>query len=519
MPERASQRPNAKTTLTTPDQTAVIPKLRDAKTPRRDPWGEDEDHSDVPPGEQVHVNSIGVWPWLLPALLMAVVGYAGITRPSLWTDELASWGMTTVSYDDMFKVLKYVDAIIGPYYVLLHGWTDLVGNSDLMVRLPSLAAMVLAAGLIGALGARLASRRVGLAAGLIFAVLPSSARFAQEARVYALATFFAVLATVTLVAALRRPGFFRWLGYLLAVAVLGVLHPISLLLLGAHGWVVFAQYRHRTLGWMITAFLGALPALPLLKYGSEQKAQVSWITKPDTYTLQHFPGELVGTASIAALILVLSLFALPLRRPTALYTAWAVLPPIFLVVAAQFTPIFLTRYLLFSLPAWALLAAVALGRAKVVWTVLGVLAIAGLAVPAQLDIRATDGHGEASREMALTIADGFKPGDGIVYGMTDPGGNWVGRDSIAHYTPADRQPKDVLATQPQRTNGSFAALECPDIPKCLGDTPRLWVVRLGYQEDPLGEMDNGKSVVIAERYKVTQTWRQKGFTLALAVKK
>src|SRR5690242_3840502 len=102
MPARAPQRPNAKTTLTTPDQTAVIPKLRDAKTPRRDPWGEDEDHSDVPPGEQVHVNSIGVWPWLLPALLMAVVGYAGITRPSLWTDELASWGMTTVSYDDMF---------------------------------------------------------------------------------------------------------------------------------------------------------------------------------------------------------------------------------------------------------------------------------------------------------------------------------------------------------------------------------------------------------------------------------
>lgn len=504
--------------MTSPDQTAVIPGLRKLKAPRRDPWGEDEHHPDVDAAGDAPTHTIGVWPWLVPVLVMAGVGFYGIGAPSLWTDELASWGMTTVSWDEMFAILKWVDAIIAPYYVLLHGWTDLVGGSDTMVRLPSLIAMSAAAGLVGMLGARLASRRAGLTAGLIFALLPASSRFAQEARVYALTTFAAVLATCMLVTALRRGGFLRWGGYVLAVALLGICHPISLLLLGAHGWVVFAQYRNRTVVWIVTAVLGAAPALPLLKYGNSQKSQVSWITTPTGDTLLGFPGELIGVTSVALILIGLSLFSLPLRRPTALYTAWAVLPPLGLFAAAQVTPLFLTRYLLFTLPAWALLGAVALGRGKWWMSVLGVLAVAGLSVPAQLDNRAQDGHGEASREMATTISEGFQPGDGVVYGMTD-GAQWVGRDSVARYTPADRRPEDVLATQPQRTGGNLAAVECTDTAKCLGATPRLWIVRLSYYDDPLTGLDGVKEQEIRQGYEVEQIWRPQGFTLALAVRK
>lgn len=82
-------------------------------------------------------------------------------------------------------ILRWVDAVLAPYYALVKVWTAVAGSSDLALRLPSLAAMIGAAGLVGALGARLAAPRHGLLAGLLFAVLPSATRFAQEARPYA----------------------------------------------------------------------------------------------------------------------------------------------------------------------------------------------------------------------------------------------------------------------------------------------------------------------------------------------
>jgi mannosyltransferase len=303
------------------------------------------------------------------------------------------------------------------------------------------------------------------------------------------------------------------------VGALGVLHPIALLLLAAHGWVVFAQYRRRTIAWLTSAFVGALPALPLLWLGSRQKSQVAWIPKPTEQTLLQFPQELIGFAAIGVLLIALSLLSMPLRRPTAIYTAWAVLPLLGLFTASQVTPLFLPRYLLFTVPAWALLAAVALGRGHVTWAVLGVIAVGALAVPGQLAVRASDGHGEATRALARTIADHERPGDGIVYGLTDAGGNWVGRDTVAHYVSADRRPKDVLMTQPQRTGGQLAATECTDVVKCLGNTPRLWVVRLGHHNYPLSALDGQKDQVLHQRYELSQTWHFSGLTLALVTRK
>src|SRR6185312_2573237 len=56
---------------------------------------------------------------------------------------------------------------------------------------------------------RLAGARAGLVAGLVFALVPSVSRFAQEVRFYALATLVATLATLLLLRALDRPSALR----------------------------------------------------------------------------------------------------------------------------------------------------------------------------------------------------------------------------------------------------------------------------------------------------------------------
>ncbi|KKK07168.1 hypothetical protein LQ51_04045 [Micromonospora sp. HK10] len=176
--------------------------------------------------------------WLLPGLGTLLVTLAGIGRAQLWRDELATWSAATRPVRDLVRLAGTIDAATGPYYLFMHGWTALAGTSPTALRLPSALAMAGAAALTARLGARLAGDRAGLLAGLLFAVLPGTSRYGQEARPYALATLLAVLATLLLVEALRRPGWRWFTGYALAVAALGATHLIALTLLAAHGLVV-----------------------------------------------------------------------------------------------------------------------------------------------------------------------------------------------------------------------------------------------------------------------------------------
>jgi mannosyltransferase len=494
--------------------TTVLPTLTIASV--EDPWQEDL-HAQAPGtvygprDKRLHRLA-----WLAPAVVMAVLGLVGVTVPALWTDELATWGMATTTRSEAWSLLRWVDVVIAPYYFFMQGWVDLFGDSDLSLRLPSVGAMTAAAGLIGALGTRLGTPRTGLVAGVLFALLPYSTRFAQEARPYALAVLAGVVATYALVRALERPGFWRWCAYAAVLAVLGLLHGVALLLLGAHGWFVIALRRWATWQWLAAAVVAAGPGIVLIGLGRQQRNQISWIPSAELSSVTDYPRLLFGATVVGLLLIFLSLFGLPLRYPAAAYTAWAIVPPCALIAAAQVTPLWLPRYLLFTLPAWVLLAATALGRTRVVWAVVVVALVALVGIPAQLAVRAPAGHNEATRDLAKIIEAGLQPADGVVYGLDD-GGDWVGRDTIGHYLPPDKRPRDLLAERPQRTDGQLSAVECLDVIACLRNAPRLWVVRLGRWDDPLLAIGDPKEEVLRARYRVQAIWHPPGLTLALLV--
>ncbi|MEV0726851.1 glycosyltransferase family 39 protein [Micromonospora purpureochromogenes] len=180
--------------------------------------------------------------WLPPLLATLIVGLYDIGHAQPWRDELATWSAATRPLGDLLRLTGAVDAATGPYYLLMQGWVRLFGDSATALRLPSALAMAGAAGLTAVLGRWLLGTRAGLLAGLLFAVLPGTSRYAQEARPYALASLFAVLATLLLVAALRRPAWTRWAGYAAAVAALGLTHLLALTLLAAHAAVVLVAW-------------------------------------------------------------------------------------------------------------------------------------------------------------------------------------------------------------------------------------------------------------------------------------
>ncbi|MEO3777245.1 glycosyltransferase family 39 protein [Micromonospora sp. B11E3] len=498
--------------------TIVLPRLRQAAVGAEDPWG--EGHGDAgstgrrcaPGSTAVGGHRSPVAAWLVPALLMAALSVAGAGVPGLGGDELATWRTTAASWRETWSTLRAGDLPAAPYHLLARAWAEGLGTSDLALRAPSMLAMTAAAALVGVLGARLFTPRVGLLAGVLLALLPASSRYAQEAQPYALAVLAAVLATLSLARAVDRPTLWRFAAYGASVLALGLCHVHGLLLLAGHGWAVLAFRRAVAGRWLAAACLGVLPVVALARLGGLPGAPAARV--PDPAALAAAPRELFGVAALGAVLFGLSLFSLPLRSAAAVLTAWAVVPPLALLLLAQVAPVWLPQGLLFTLPAWATLGGVALARARPGWSVAVLAAIALVGAPAQVALREPDGHQQATRQLAAIIERGMRPGDGVVYGPADTADGRAGRDLLARYLPAARRPADVLARD---AGGPRPAAERADVADCLRDTRRLWVVRLGERADPLHGMAGDKERVLRTAYRVAQVWRPTGLTLALLV--
>jgi mannosyltransferase len=497
------------------DGTTILPRIPGQELRRRDPWLLPWDDDASKPTGTPH-QPAGILPWLIPAAVMAIIGSIGINRPGLWANELQTWGMVRMSFTNL-KANLHTDGINGSYYVIMFFWRHLFGLSDVSLRFPSLIAMVVTAGLVGLIGSRLGSRPVGLVAGLMFCAIPATSRYAQEARVYAMVMMVAALATLLLLRALEKPVWARFALYALSTLVLGFLHVIALTLLIGHGWVVLAQHRRQTFKWASGAVISLLPAILLLPFWHAHQHEINANAKVTGQSLLHFPENLTGLAAIGVFLIVALLFSLPVRRPQAIYTAWAVVPTVLVLVVSVVEPVFLTRYLEFTLAAWVLAAATALCRSHRIWIAgLGVLVIAGIAIPTQLSIRDADGHGIDSRALAAQVESSAKKGDGIVYDTKDSTGSWVGRTIVDHYVPASKRPSDLLNAS--GTGNLIDVTQCADTATCIGNTNRLWIVRSGRLTNPLSGMPASQVSALSDSYTVQSTWHYSGLTLALLIK-
>lgn len=135
---------------------------------------------------------------ILVLLLAAGLRFHQIDAQSLWNDEGTTVAMTGRT---IAQIITNTAADIHPpgYYLLLTGWTRLVGTGELALRIPSAFAGVLTVALGIALGRRLFGRDAGLFAGLLLAANTFALYYAQEARMYALLGLLASLSMWLLV--------------------------------------------------------------------------------------------------------------------------------------------------------------------------------------------------------------------------------------------------------------------------------------------------------------------------------
>jgi mannosyltransferase len=477
-----------------------------------------------------------VWMWVLPPAVMLAMGLWNITGPSYWRDEGATLTAVHRSFPQLLHMLRNVDAVHGAYYVIMWPLVHAFGTSEIVTRLPSVVAMAVAAAAVAAIGRRLVSPGAGLAAGLTFAILPLVSRYGQDARSYAMVAAFGTTASYLLIRAIGTAGRRRgWLaGYAACMGAMGLLNIFGVLLLAAHAVPVglaclrkddrwrslaalrggrAAAARSLALGWLAAAVVAVIVAGPALAGGVSQRGTAGWIKPAGQATLVNLsmlvgPGQLIAAcALVIAAGVAISAWSGRARlraawppQLTALTVPWIALPPALLLGLSFVQPLFVNRYVLYCLPAVALLVGAGLAVLGRIAGPVALVVIALLGLSTQLQVRAANGHGDNIRGVDRIIVSYRHLGDAVIY---------VGKDAnyfTAAYPYGLAQLDNIAQDKTAAQNGLLVGTTLPVdvVQQRLAGVSRVWAVDAsGY---PKSEFLDGMHIHRLGAWHLGQVW-------------
>lgn len=357
--------------------------------------------------------------------LSAFLGFWRSSAKGLWLDEAWAVLIANGSWSEMWASVTQEHAYQGFYYVLLHLWMGLFGESELAVR--SLSALFGAATipLLYLLGRSLFGRTASLAACLLLTVTGWFIRYQQEVRGYTLLLFLLVLSTYMLIRGVRGGSRWVWLVYVLASVAAVYTHLFSLWIFLIHFIVLIVAGTALT-RLVHVYFWVALGSSFMFRWlMTTGPASPDWIPRP---SLPYLFGELKQLAFNepvtvllfgALLAAAVGMGIISIARsgrsgwPLLLVLLWAVLPIVGTFLVSYVHPTLTARYLIIVFPGLALLAGWCIERAKPPFVqALLVLALVGAAVPAMLSWYGAPG--DDWRGAARYVLQHAQPGDGII---------------------------------------------------------------------------------------------------------
>jgi uncharacterized membrane protein len=479
------------------------------------------------------LRRVVAWPWaaiLLGGIVLlgAALRLANLGAKSLWIDEAFSIWMARQPPDAIWRLTVHLDQHPPLYYLLLHGWMRLFGDSEAAARGLSALCGIATIPLLAALGARVAPGPApGRLAALLLAVAPLHVRHAQEARMYTLLTLAAGLTLLCMLRLLDAPAarerwiFARtewrganpwWLGFIGGTALTLLSHNTAILFAVAVAGFIAGAFgppalRHglradrRLLNWSAALGLALLLWLPWLPFELVQVRRVAaefWVQPLTRQTVLEHWYSLVNAfgPSGAARYPLLALFgglallgAWRLRqRPAtvALLLVLILVPFAGELLVSLHRPIFLTRTLLWTtLPLYLLLAGGLCGLRIRPLIGMAALAIVLLNLSA-LRSYYRNAQAEDWRGAAVRVAQAVRPGDVVLFNagwMQIPFDYYyqrVGPPVAEHGLPADLFTRGIL--EPKMTTADL-----PRLRQLITGHSRVWLLYShNWYTDPQG---------------------------------
>ena len=472
--------------------------------------------SDAPAdkGEGPVPKLLGLSGLLLLGSVALILRLHNLGARSIWYDESFSAMIARLRWSQFVLTLWNREGNMAFYYFLLHFWEQL-GSNPVFLRSLSVIFSVAALPMTYLLGTRLFDRRTGAVAAWLLAINAYDVRYAQEARSYALVVLLSILSTWFLARNLQQSSrawgaytttnvllvYSHFFGGLVIIAQL-----LSLLLLprAAVPW----RSVGRSLFWF-AVFVIPVP-LFIIRLGTDA---LKWIPQPDARQVMDALAVMAGNGGrtllmLSAVSLLIAGFrgwqtwrsrqSVCERWPYALIFAWLIVPIAASLLASYAQPFFVTRFLIFCLP--ALLLGVAAGitqlrpsaLAVALFLAISMFALTGTVAAYRKGLDDTDAVGDWPAASSY-IFEHAQPGDGIFFFLT------LGRVTFEYYrsqrSPAQVWPEALYAPNESELGWKdFVNLPLGDV---LAHTrpasERVWVVFI--RDDPNGALPSRASVV------------------------
>jgi len=270
--------------------------------------------STAPVGKYIENN----FQLLLIFLLGLFLRICYLGAESMWLDEIFSVEMSHLNPINIVKEnMLQGDSNPPLYYVLLHYWVIMFGDSEFASRMLSVIPGSLSVLLIYKFGRELFNKNAGLIAALIMAVSVFQIKYSQEARTYSLIVFLTLFSNYLFLRLLSGYRYKYVLGYVFITAALIYAHYYWVFYVMAQNVYVFTKLILNPRGewpgfkrWIAVQFILVVVWLPefILLKGADAMHEGFWRARPDIHTVIDTILQFSGSLQLLILFFVLSAF-------------------------------------------------------------------------------------------------------------------------------------------------------------------------------------------------------------------
>jgi mannosyltransferase len=308
---------------------------------------------------------------------------------SLWSDEAFTAIASTLDLHDFWHlILDKQDAVNATYDLLMRPYVLSVGHGTFELRVPSAIFMAVACAGIMVIARSLVGTRVAIITGLAFTFMPLVAGYGSEARSYALSAAVVTWSTWFALRFLydhRRSRLWAWC-YGASLVLTGYVFFYAFSIVVVHLFVAVSETtsRRRARTLLLIQCASALAILPLVVVSRHQQQEISWIPSGLHAMITNGVGVFITPfwSGVAATpfpelltLLVWGVITWGLLRLVSssgwsegariavrLGLAWALVPGLLFSLASLAGPYFTLRYIVFCVPAVALLLGIAIAQ-------------------------------------------------------------------------------------------------------------------------------------------------------------
>jgi mannosyltransferase len=441
---------------------------------------------------------------ILITILAAALRFYQLGTESYWLDEVYTVDMSQRSADQLIAVreLNWPPA----YYLLIHLWMRLFGNTEVATRSLSALAGIASIAIIYAVGRELFGKSVGLIGALLMTMSEFQIYYSQETRFYSLFTFSTILSFFFFIKAMRSNNKKYFFFYIVSSLLLFYSHAFGVFIFASQNiWFLIRLKDHRKkiciwyfcqlilLLAIVTTFLPSI--LEGKRIAGSGVSSIGWIPDPTiaapfrtmyqyvfplrhdrnwmTVVMSFFAGIvflIIGTALFAHRIgkknWLISAKKLVIIRPgdagkaneLLLLSCWLICPIIFPFILSKIIgPMYVDRYTLSASPAFCLLLAFGISRIdKIVPARISLAALLVSIAPGLINYYGAPIK-EQWREVAALVTANGNNNDVVILSLEDEGWqqkcfNWYYEGRILEITLGkdlksknDREIEDILA--------------------------------------------------------------------------